>query len=96
MAAVPLAAPCSYSRIRVMLHYTDNYNTAYFNGLFLHKEEFGQSFSYDSKGSRLTHMKIMGGELSVRQELVYKGQDGELHSDRITSLRFYFPVCQIR
>ena len=54
MAAVPLAAPCSYSRIRVMLHYTDNYNTAYFNGLFLHKEEFGQSFSYDSKGNLLS------------------------------------------
>ena len=51
MAAVPIAAPCSYSKIRVMLHYTDNYNAAYFNGLFLHKEQFGQSFSYDSKGN---------------------------------------------
>ena len=56
------------------------------------QQDFGArvfKVSYDSKGSRLTHMKIMGGELSVRQELVYKGQDGELHSDRITSLRFY-------
>ena len=60
MAAVPLAAPCSYSRIRVMLHYTDNYNTAYFNGLFLHKEEFGQSFSYDSKGNLLSTKDLAG------------------------------------
>lgn len=56
------------------------------------QEEFGAKvckISYDSKGSRLTHIKIMGGKLSVRQELTYTGQDGEQHTDRITSLRFY-------
>ncbi len=56
------------------------------------QEGFGAKvckISYDSKGSRLTHIKIMGGKLSVRQELSYTGQDGEEHTDRITSLRFY-------
>ena len=56
------------------------------------QEGFGAKvckISYDSKGSRLTHIKIMGGKLSVRQELTYTGQDGEQHTDRITSLRFY-------
>ena len=45
MAAIPLAAPCDNTKIRVMLHYTSNYNLAYFNGLYLHKERFGQSFA---------------------------------------------------
>ncbi|MBO4878477.1 MAG: TetM/TetW/TetO/TetS family tetracycline resistance ribosomal protection protein [Ruminococcus sp.] len=56
------------------------------------QEGFGAKvckISYDSKGSRLTHIKVMGGKLSVRQELTYTGQDGEEHTDRITSLRFY-------
>ncbi|MBR2283433.1 MAG: TetM/TetW/TetO/TetS family tetracycline resistance ribosomal protection protein [Ruminococcus sp.] len=45
--------------------------------------------SYDSKGTRLTHMKITGGELGVRQELTYTDQDGNTLTERITSVRFY-------
>lgn len=54
MAAIPITAPCDYTGIKIMLHYTNNYNTACFNGLFLHKEQFGQSFSYDQKGNLLS------------------------------------------
>ena len=54
--------------------------------------EFGAKVykvSYDSKGSRLTHMKIMGGELKVRSELSYKNSDGEEVRSKASSLRFY-------
>ncbi|MBQ8960277.1 MAG: TetM/TetW/TetO/TetS family tetracycline resistance ribosomal protection protein [Ruminococcus sp.] len=54
--------------------------------------EFGAKVykvSYDSKGSRLTHMKIMGGELRVRSELSYTGSDGEQITAKVSSLRFY-------
>lgn len=54
MAAIPLTAPCNYSGIRILLQYSNNYNQAYFNGLFLHKERFGESFAYDSKGNLLS------------------------------------------
>ena len=45
--------------------------------------------SYDSKGSRLTHMKIMGGTLKVRSEVEYTTAEGEKINEKISSLRFY-------
>ena len=56
------------------------------------QEQFGAKVykvSYDSKGSRLTHMKIMGGELKVRSEMEYISQDGEKITEKISSIRFY-------
>ncbi len=56
------------------------------------QEEFGAKvykISYDSKGSRLTHMKIMGGELRMRDELAYTNADGESVRGKISSLRYY-------
>lgn len=53
--------------------------------------------SYDAKGSRLTHMKITGGELRMREEINYKNSDGEDVSGKISSIRFYsgdkIPQC---
>lgn len=45
--------------------------------------------SYDAKGSRLTHMKITGGELRMREEINYKNSDNEDVSGKISSVRFY-------
>ncbi len=55
------------------------------------QEKFGAKvykISYDSHGSRLTHMKIMGGNLNVRDEIEYIS-DGEKFSEKISSVRFY-------
>ncbi len=55
-------------------------------------EEFSArifKISYDAKGSRLTHMKIYGGALRLREELTYIGQSGENISAKISSVRFY-------
>lgn len=54
--------------------------------------EFGlkiYKISYDSKGTRLTHLKVMGGELRVRSELTYKTADGEEITSKVSSVRFY-------
>ena len=54
--------------------------------------EFGAKvykISYDAKGSRLTHMKIMGDALHMRDELTYKAQDGTEIAEKISSVRFY-------
>ncbi|MBR2601417.1 MAG: DNRLRE domain-containing protein, partial [Clostridia bacterium] len=51
LAAEAIIAPCDYTAIMFSIHYYDNCNEANFTGLFLHQEEFGQSFSYDSKGN---------------------------------------------
>ena len=45
--------------------------------------------SYDPKGSRLTHMKIAGGSLKMREELTYKDKDGNDISGKVSSIRFY-------
>ncbi len=53
-AAGPVVAPCNYTAIRFNVDYERNINYAEFNGLFLHKEEFGQTYVYDSKGNVLS------------------------------------------
>ncbi len=59
-------------------------------------KRFGNDFgakvykiSYDSKGSRLTHMKITGGQLKMRDEMHYSDSDGNEYSCKISSVRFY-------
>jgi len=54
--------------------------------------EFGAKvykISYDSKGARLTHLKVMGGVLNVRDEISYTDRDGKPVCEKISSLRFY-------
>lgn len=55
-------------------------------------DEFGAKvfkITYDSKGTRLTHLKIMGGELKVRDEISYINSGGEAVNGKISSIRFY-------
>ncbi len=57
-----------------------------------YKSEFGAKIykiSYDPKGSRLTHMKITGGQLKTRDELTYSDADGNEASGKVSSIRFY-------
>lgn len=57
-----------------------------------HTEDFGAKIykiSYDPKGSRLTHMKIVGGQLKMREELTYTDADGNETKGKISSIRFY-------
>ncbi len=57
-----------------------------------HYSDFGlkvYKISYDSKGTRLTHLKVMGGELKVRSELAYRTAEGEEVTNKISSVRFY-------
>ncbi len=54
--------------------------------------EFGAKvykISYDPKGTRLSHIKVMGGQLGMRDEIAYTNADGNEKSDKITSIRFY-------
>ena len=55
-------------------------------------QDFGamvSKISYDSRGTRLTHLKIMGGELKMRSELTYTDADGNEVTGKISSVRFY-------
>jgi len=45
--------------------------------------------TYDSKGNRLSHIKITGGSLRVRDELEYISADGERIKSKVTGIRFY-------
>ena len=55
-------------------------------------EDFGAriyKISRDERGVRLTHMKITGGKLSVRDTVSGTGQDGEDWSEKVHSIRIY-------
>ncbi len=60
---------------------------------FASAPEWGEAFSArvykisrDEKGGRLTHMKLTGGTLSVRESVTYGGEDGEV-TEKVTSIR---------
>ena len=57
-----------------------------------HSEKFGAKvykISYDQKGTRLTHIKLMGGQLNMRDEIAYTDSDGGERAEKISSIRFY-------
>jgi len=52
--------------------------------------EFGArvyKISYDPSGARLTHLRLTGGELRVRQTLRLKDRRGAEHEEKITGIR---------
>ena len=53
-------APEDYSALMVMLSYNYNRNTAYFDGIQLFKEEFGQSYVYDDDGNVVSSTDLQG------------------------------------
>ena len=52
-AALPIVTEKAYSSITVTLDYSNNVNTAYFDGIQLFKEAFGSSYTYDDKGNEI-------------------------------------------
>ncbi len=46
----------------------------------------------DEKGNRLTHLKITGGELSVKEVLNFKNEKGEEVSEKVNEIRVYSGV----
>lgn len=50
---------------------------------------FVYKISYDSKGTRLSHIKITGGTLKTRDELEYSDESGNSVTNKISSIRFY-------
>ena len=53
-AAVPIVMPWRYTEIQLKLLYQNNLNEAQFSNLFLHKEEFGKTYAYDTNGNITT------------------------------------------
>jgi RHS repeat-associated protein len=50
-AASPIVAKGAFTSVTIELAYDYNANTAYFDGIQLYKEEFGNSYTYDEKGN---------------------------------------------
>ena len=50
-AAIPIVMPEAYQAVQINIIYRNNLNEAQFSNLFLHKEEFGKTFAYDSNGN---------------------------------------------
>ncbi len=50
-AAEPIVTPWRYTAVAVHLIYRSNLNEAQFSNIFLHKEEFGNTYAYDENGN---------------------------------------------
>ena len=72
-AAAPVIADKNYTSIRIELAYDRNVNTAYFDGIQLFKEEYGQSYTYDEDGNVISITDLQ------KQETEYEyDTDGDL------------------
>ena len=49
--AIPIVMPGDYTDVMIVITYQNNLNEAQFSNLFLHKEEFGKTFAYDTSGN---------------------------------------------
>ena len=79
-AAIPIVMPWRYTAVKVQMVYQNNLNEAQFSNLFLHKEEFGRSFAYDSNGN-ITSVKNLaaiqsGSEYDDYDNLISYHQPG--------------------
>lgn len=59
-AASPIVAKGAYDSVVIELAYDYNANTAYFDGVQLYKEEFGNSYTYDEKGNIVSVKDVQG------------------------------------
>ena len=59
-AASAVIAEEDYSSIRIYVCYDYNANTAYFDGIQLFREEFGNSYTYDDKGNVISVKDLQG------------------------------------
>ncbi len=50
----------AFDSVQVILLYYNNENLAYFDGIQVYKEEFGQAYSYDAKGNLITAKDLSG------------------------------------
>ena len=57
-----------------------------------YKNSFGAKvfkITHDENGARITHIKVTGGNLSVKDTVVYTSKDGKEYSQKIEQIRIY-------
>ena len=59
-AASPIVAEGAFDSIVIELAYDYNANTAFFDGIQLYKEEFGNSYTYDENGNIISVKDVQG------------------------------------
>ena len=67
-AASPIVAKGAYDSIVIELAYDYNANTAYFDGIQLYKEEFGNSYTYDDEGNIVSVKDLQSQTTSYKYE----------------------------
>ena len=69
-AAEPMVADGTYDSIKIEVAYDYNANTAYFDGIQLFKEEYGESYEYDAETGEVTSVTDL-----QKQRTEYKYDD---------------------
>ena len=63
-AAGAIVAGKAYDSITVTIDYSNNVNTAYFDGIQLFREEFGSTYTYNTKGN-VTNVKDLQNQITT-------------------------------
>ena len=87
-AAVPVVMPWRYTEIKVVLLYQNNLNEVQFSNLFLHKEEFGQNYTYDANAN-ITNVKNLAALQSSTAYDSYNNPISYLQPGRTSSSEKY-------
>ena len=77
--AASAVADKAYSSITIRAEFSCNANTAYFDGLQLYKEEFGESYAYDTRGNITEVRDVLG------QTTTYTYNNGNYVIEAVTS-----------
>ena len=85
-ASKKIVTGAAYKSITFYALYYGNENTAYFDGIQLYKEEFGQSYQYDSKGNLVSTEDLA----KQKSQFEYSGSNDLIKSTNINGGEFNY------
>ena len=63
-----IAAPTAYTKVTFSVNYARNAQTAMFSNMFLYREQFGQSFDYDSNKNLISVENLAGQKSEMKYD----------------------------
>ena len=64
----PVVAPIDYTELRISINYPRNAQTAMFSNMFVHREQYGETFAYDDKKNLLSVANLSETKSSMKYD----------------------------
>ena len=63
-----MVAPIDYTELRISINYPRNAQTAMFSNMFVHREQYGETFAYDDKKNLLSVANLSETKSSMKYD----------------------------